>query len=287
MGYRQHARFTRNSGRGRSVPRHEKAKAKKQKRRISGSKFLDENPAVSSKEVIGKTLSNLHNLGKQVFGLYPFGEHYARWLMNLRVVLSELESNPAISLDAEFLKERSRILSEVELKLDEGKRTEAVTEEARKRLSERRALMERIEEEYTGRTREIKARRNDDETRLSGSVQSLKKEVASISEMKTGIFRGLSKKSKAKKLEEATKRLSKAEEDLELANQRFAVQSEELKAQFEKKKQPLISQLQEEQKKIEEGEMDASLEARVAACEALINAVNGVVGRNGGFSDRV
>jgi hypothetical protein len=281
MGYQRRASGPRNSGRGRGIPRHEKAKAKKQKQRLGIGYVPEEDHAATSGEVVERTLSSLRNLGKQVFAVSPFSEHFGRWLVDVKVVLSEFESSLEVGLDDPFLKERSRILSDVELQLDGRRRGEASAEKAAKSLADNRVVLERIEEGYLVETKAREERKAGEVKRLSSNVHGLREEVDRIGQMKTGILRGLSKKAKARKEAEAKQRLSQAEKEFSLAMQDFAAQQERLKAEYEKRKQPIVDQMGAEQKEVDGGDIDHSLEARQAACEALVNAVNSLVQRKG------
>jgi uncharacterized phage infection (PIP) family protein YhgE len=261
------------------MPRREKAKARGQKRRSSGSYISEENHVPTSEEVAQRTLNRLRNLGNQRFALSPFSEHFGRWLMNLRDVLSVFESSPAISPDDQFAKERSQILSNVELELEEKRREESSREKAIKSLSDNEVLLERIEEEYAAGTREIEGRKNGEIKRLSGNIDGLKEELDRIARMKTGIFRAMSKKAKAQKEAEATQRLNSAQGELALAAQQFTAEQQRLQDEYERRKQPVMEQIQDQHKEIENQEIDGSLEARRAACEALVNAVNALLQR--------
>jgi len=160
MGYRQRMRSPRASGRGRGTPRREKAKARGRKRRSTGKYTWEERRVATTEEVTDRTLKRLRTLGSQRFASSPYSEHFSRWLMNLKDALSEFESSPTISADDQFVKERSQILSNVELELEERRRKEASFEEAIKSLSDSKILLERIEEEYTTKVREIERRKN-------------------------------------------------------------------------------------------------------------------------------
>jgi chromosome segregation ATPase len=246
---------------------------------LSQRNLLEESQVPTSEEVVEKTLVRLRNLGNQMFGLFPFSEYFDDWLMNLRDVLSGLESSSAISADDQFMKERSQIVSNVERELEEWRRKEAVHDAAMKSLSDNRSLLERIDEEYTTGKAEVEGRKNSEIKRLSRNVQSLKEELDHIAQMKTGIFRSLSKKAKAQKEAEATQRLESARGKLQTAVQNFTAQQEKLQNEYAKRKQPIIEQIQDFQKEIENLEIDGSLEARRAACEALANAVNALLQR--------
>jgi hypothetical protein len=59
----------------------------------------------------------------------------------------------------------------------------------------------------------------------------------------------------------------------------FTVVQERLRDECERKKQPVIEQIKDRQKKIENLETDGSLEDRWFACEALVDAVNALLQR--------
>ena len=281
MGYQSRMGSSRTSGRRHGMPRYEKAKAKaKGRKRQSGGPYSPEENHVSPKEVVDRTLNRLHNLGNQKFAISPFSEHFGRWLMDLRIVLSEFESNPTISVDDQFVKERSQILSNVEVKLEEIRQREASGEQAFRGLSDGKILLKRIEEEYTTKAKEIEGRKESEIKRLSSNVDGLREELDRISRMKAGIFRRVSKKAKAQKEAEATQRLSSAQIELDLAVQRFTAEQGRLRDEHEKRKQPIIEQVRVYQKETEKQEIDGSLEARQTTCEALAGAVNALLQRN-------
>lgn len=263
------------------MPKREKAKvkAKGDKRRHIGRYVSGENSVLTSEEVAERTLNRLRSLGNQVFALFPFSEHFGRWLIDLRVVLSEFESSPAARVDDQFVKERSRILSNVELELEERRCKEVSGEEAFRSLSDNRILLEQIEEEHIARAKETEDRKDSEIKRLSSNIDGLKAELDRIVRMKTGIFRAMSKKAKAQKEVEAARRLESAQGELASAVQHFTAEQEKLRDEYERRKQPVIEQMQNQQKEIENQDIDGSLEVRRVACEALINAVSELLAR--------
>jgi hypothetical protein len=279
MGYRQRGRSSRGFGRGRGVPHREKAKVKKQKRRSSGVLSWEENPVPTSEEVVNRTLTALHNLGSQRFVVSPFSEHLDLWQTNLKNVLSEFESSPSMTLDDQFMKERSQILSDIQSRLQKTRNKETHSGEAVKSLSEKRLLLERIEQDYAARTKEIERRKTAEIRPLSSNVDAAKGELDRIAQMRTGFFRGVSNKTKAQKQAEATHRLNSAQSELEAAVQQFAVEQERLQDEHEKKRQAIIEKIQVYAKEVEGQDIDDSLEARRAACEALANTVNSLMKR--------
>ena len=281
MGYQSRIGSPGSSGRGHGMPRRKKARAKatRQKRRSSSSYVSEEHHVPTFEEVSDRTLNRLRSLGNQRFALSPFSEYFGSWLVDLRDVVFEFESSPTNSVDGQFLKERSQILSNVEVELEERRRKEATLDRIAKGLSSNRILLERLEEEYTDSTREIEGRKASEIRRLSSNIDGLREELDRIARMKTGIFRRVSEKARAQKEAEATQRLNSEQRELALAMRHFSSEKERLRDEYEKKKQPVIEQMRDQQKEIENLEIDGSLEARRAACEALVNAVNGLLQR--------
>ena len=277
MGYRPPIRPTRKYS-----DRHKKAKAKakKKKSRSDANHISDENHAPTPEVAVGRTLNILHNLGDQRFILPPFCAHFDRWLSNLRVAMSEFESSIAISLDDQFAKERSQILSSVAINLAEKERMEASLEEVTKILSEAKLLLERIEKEYADGTKEIDRRQNFEIMRLSGNIEVLREELDRASHIKTGFFSSISKKDKMQKEMELTQKLNSAEQELAAAEQNFITEKERLRDEYVRKKDPVIEQIKENQKELENQDIDSSLETRRATCEALTNAINAFMQRS-------
>ncbi|MGA3291014.1 MAG: hypothetical protein ABSD42_12340 [Candidatus Bathyarchaeia archaeon] len=279
MGYQPPKKSPRASGRGYRKLQHEKVKDRGRKHRSAGDSKREEQHVATMKEISDKTLKRLRTLGSQRFGSSPFSEHFDRWLVNLTDVLSEFESSPNISADDQFVKERSQILAIVKIELEERRRKEASLEEASKSLSKSKNLLERINEEYATRTREIKGQKNSEIKRLYNNIDSLKEELDYIVRMKTGLFRGISKKDREEKETETTQELNTGQRELELALLDFTEVQERLRDEYERKKQPVIEQIKDCQKKIENLETDGSREDRWFACEALIDAVNALLQR--------
>lgn len=251
---------------------HEKAKVKTQKHRADG-KYHEESSLPSAQGVVEKTLGSLSKLGSQTFALSPFSQYFDDWLVNLREVLSEFESNPAISVDDEFVKARLQIFTDAERELATTRLKESALESTAKALSEKNHRLVELDAEYASKTRINGLKRNNGVERLTRNVHNLEEELARIGQLKTSLF-GLTKKGKAKKESEATQKLQSAKNELELAVQNFTVEQQKLHDEYEKTKQAVIEQVQSLEKEIESLETDASLAIRQAASKALVNAVN-------------
>jgi len=261
-----------------------RAKSKRQKRPLSGSYVSEEKQAPTSEEVANKTLSRLNILGSQRYNLPPFNEHLDRWLMALRIVLSEFETSPAVKVDDQFVEECSQILFDVELKLKEIRLKEASVEQATWNISGAKRLLEQIESEYAAKSKETENRRDHEVARSSSKVEAIRKEVDNIARMKTGLFTGISKKAKAQKESEATGRLMSAEKELAATKEYFTIEQKRLRDEYARKRQPILEQIQNHEKKIDnieaETQTDGSIEARRSGCEAIANAVNTLLRRS-------
>lgn len=286
MGYQSRGGSSRGSGRGRGIQhgKKAKAKAKEQKRQNIGSFTSQENTLPAPEEIVNRTLATLINLGSQRFILAPFGGHLNRWLVNLKDVLSEFESSPVITMDDQFMEERLRVISDVELDFARRRDIEASLSGIVKSLSENRAVLEEIEENYAVAKKEVEGRKEAEIKRHSANVADTKEELNKIVQMKAGIFRRVSKEAKAQKEAEATQKLNAAQRDMASAEQHFTAEQEESQKKYEEKKQPITEQIQRLEKEIESQEIDDSVEVRRFASESLVNAVNSLVQRKSSAS---
>ena len=221
MGYLPRKKSSRTSGRGSIKSPLEKGRGRGRKLKSAGDSKLQETQVASLKEVSDKTLKRLHILGKQRFGSSPFRDHFDRWLLNLTDVLTEFESNPNINADEQFVSERSQIISNVESELKERSREETSLEEAIKNLSNSKNLLEQIKREYAGKASEIGNQRRSEIKRLYNKINILNKELGSIIRMKTGLFRGVSKRDREQKETETIQKLNACQSELVISHAEF------------------------------------------------------------------
>ena len=239
-----------------------------------------ERPSVAEKhiateqEVSELTLKRLHTLGNQRFGSSPFSEHFDRWLSNISAVLSEFESPPNISLDDQFILERSETLATIKQQLEDRRRKEESVDQEAGILSNARNQLKQINTDYSTAIQTIKRRKNGEIKRLNKDIKRLEKEQDVIIQLKTGFFRGLSKKEKERKEIEIAQQIDEKQRELELVMLNFNAEQRQLREDYETRKEPVWEQIKILQKKAREMENDGSLEERWFACEALIDAVN-------------
>lgn len=279
MSYRPQTSSRRGTERGRGKVRHDKAKHKGQKHRSGGKYLLEESATPTFAVVVEKTLSRLQSLGGQIFAFSPFSQYYDDWLFSLKSVLSEFESNPAVKVDEEFVKERSRIIADVELKLAERRREEAVLEEVARKLADQKNLLVQIDTEYTRETQKLASERNSGIKPLTRSVHDLEKELEETQQIKASVFTPFARRAKLQKMAEVTRKLDTAKSELESAVRAFEAEKEKLRDTYEEKKQAVKTQVQSLEKNIEDSETDGSVKDRRFACEELVNAMKTLLQR--------
>jgi hypothetical protein len=256
---------------------HEK-KAKEKKQKLTGIYHQDET-VISAKEVVEKNLCILSKLGNQIFALSPFSQYFDDWLVNLRQIISEFESNPSITVDEQFVKDRSQVLLDIEGALAEKKLQETnVTGEA-KELADNNHLLVETDKEYAEKTRELSFKRNADVQRLSTKIRELEDDVAGQEEIKIRFFHVTAKRKAAEKLAQTRLNLKSTKNELEVALQSFSAEQEKLHDIYVKKKQEISEKVESLHKELEKLETDTSIEARQAACNALANAINAFLQR--------
>jgi hypothetical protein len=280
MGYQSRAKPRGASSRGyqRSPYGKDKKKATVQRR---GGKAKTEplRHTATVDEVTEGTLRRLHSLGSQRFGSSPFSDHFDRWLTTLNDVLAEFESNPNITLDDQFIRERDQALGNIKAALEEKRLHEASLDQTSKTLLVNKARLSQIKEDYTTKVKELKAQKRNEFRRIYADINRFRAEQVEAGRLKTGFFRGVSNKEREIREMQAAEKLNNAQTELELALLDFKKEREQLQDEFENKRQPLVAQIKKDQKHIERGETDESLEDRWFACEALLDAVNGLLQR--------
>ena len=279
MSYRPQTSSRRNTGRGRRKLRHEKAKRKRQKNRSGDKYLLEVSKAPTFEEFVEKTLGRLSNLGDQTFAFSPFSPYYDDWLLSLKSVLSEFESNPAVNVDEEFVKQRSQVIADIELKLAERRREESALEKTTRRLAKQNNLLVQTDTEYIHATQELASKRKREIKRLTIRVHDFEKELEEASQMKANIFNPFAGRAKSHKMAEVTRKLDDAESELESVVKAFEAEQEKLHDEYEKRKQIVIKQVRRLKKKVEGSETDGSVKDRRVTCEELTNAVKTLLQR--------
>ena len=279
MSYKSQRSSRRNSKRGRRKIHQQKAKRKGPKHRSSAKYLLEASEAPTFQKVVEKTLSRLSNLGNQTFAVPPFSPYYNDWLFSLRNVLSEFESNKVINVDEEFANQCSQIMNNVELKLVERRHDEAALEKSTRRLVKQNNILLQTNAEYANTIQKLKSKRNRDVRRLTRIINAFEEELEETSRMKANILSPFARRAKSHKKAEVTRKLNAAKSELGLITKAFKVKQEKIRDEYEKKKQTIIEQVQNLEKKVEGLETDNSVEDRRSACKKLVKAVKALLQR--------
>jgi hypothetical protein len=197
----------------------------------------------------------------------------------LRQTVSEFESNPAIGVDEQFVKERTQIFLDVEGALAEKRVQESNLTGEAKELSDNNHLLVETDKEYAEKTRELSFKRNADVQRLTHKIRELEDDVAGQEEIKISVFKVMARRKAAEKLAQTRQDLKSAKNELEVVLQTFTADQEKLHDNYEKKKREIAERVDNLHKELEKLEVDTSLDARKAACNALACAVNTLVQR--------
>lgn len=256
-------------GKRRDLKKSLQNRSKGQSNLVNGEKkFLTE------REISEATLRRLHILGRQKFGSSPYSQHFQRWLSNIESVLAEFELNLNIGVDDQFIKEYSEILSIIRQQLENRKLRESTVDQEIKYLSECRSLLQQIDADYVTKEKARRIQKNRAVKSLNNEISRLSKEQDNVIRIKTGFFRGISKKEREQKELEILQEINAKQTELELLILNFSSGQKMFREEFEAKREPVLEQIKRFRKMVRELEMDGSLEERWFACEALIDSVN-------------
>ncbi len=254
-------------------PLREKRKDRKRGHSRVGRPIQEEKQTATEREVSEGTIKRLHTLGSQKFGSSPFSIHFDRWLTDVAIVLSEFESHPNINADDQYVKDRAQTLVVIKSQLEERRKKEASQDQEITNLTYYKSRLKQIDTEYVTTMAELKKRKNREIKRLYISIDQAKREQDKVIRMKTGFFRGISRKDREQKEIEIAQKLNDKQRELELAELNFNAQQKKLREEYETRREPVLDQLKKFHKISQNLETDGSLEERWFACEALIDTV--------------
>lgn len=278
MSFRPQTGSRRSAGKQFSKSAHDKKS--KEKKQHSGAKYLqEETPQVSAQEVAEKTLNGVGKLGNQIFALSPFSQYFDDWLVNLRQVISEFESNPAIAADEQFVKERTQFFLDAEGALTENRLQESNLTAEAKALADNNHLIVETDKQYAEQTRERSNKRNADVQRLSSKTRELEDQLATQQETKISFYKINARRKAAEQLAQTTQNLKATKNELEVTLQTFTAEQEKLHDNYEKRKQELNENSDRLHQELEKLETDTSTTARQTACNALANVINALLKR--------
>ncbi|MDR2548553.1 MAG: hypothetical protein LBC34_03640 [Rickettsiales bacterium] len=273
MGYRPRTRSSKRTG-GEARKAFQKKKQPNKRLSRHGTKQDWEEKTVSLQQTFEITLKRLHTLGNQKFGSSPFCEHFDRWLLNVEAVLDEFEAQPDVNIDEQFTKERNQIIAEIKLQLENRRQQECSLEMQIDDMSDAKNRLQQTKKEYLARALMLKNQKIVTVKRLNKEIETLKEEQEQIVKMKTGFFRGISKKERERRETLAMQRCSDKQQELEVIVLDFKEKQKQLREEYENKCTPLLEEVKTFQKCTKEMETDNSLEERWFTCEALSDTIN-------------
>jgi hypothetical protein len=276
MGY-QHPRKT-SKKHEYQKPLRERKKDKKRAQPIKHSPKCKHK--VVAQEIAEITLRRLHTLGKQKFASTPYSDHFNRWLANVEEVLSEFELHPTITLDDQYIEERTETLTNIKRDLEERQKKEATLDQKIKNLAFQKSNLQLINTEFAARANALKAKRSQEIKRFNNQLEHLRKEQEKVIRLKTGFFRGISRKSREQKEVDIAQEITEVQKNLELALLDFKAQKNKLQNDFERKREPLLEEIKICQRDISGLDIDGSLEERWFSCQTLMDSLNILLQRN-------
>jgi hypothetical protein len=120
---------------------------------------------------------------------------------------------------------------------------------------------------------ELKTRKNREIKSLQRILESLEKEQTKVIRMKTGFFRGISRKDREQKEIEVTQKIDTKQREFELVVQDFNAKQKKVRNEYERKREPVLEQIKKFKKVFQNLETDGSLEERWFACESFVDSV--------------
>jgi hypothetical protein len=284
MGFQPRARTPRDFGRR---PGRSKSKTKPGKHGTGTEYRLEEEHTPTFAELVDRTLNSLSRLGNQRFAVGPFYEHYDRWMLSVRSVLSDFEASSTGLVDDNFKQECTRVLSEIESTLNDRRAKEVSNDETIRKLDrsllESKSILAQTDREDTAKISEVAAQREQAIKPVASNLGRLRQELVRIGRMRAGFLREISKKAKAQKTSEATQKLDTTKRELVAIEQSFAAEQRKLQQEHGRRRRQILKQIADYEKELENLEhgtkADDAMDARHTACDALVNAVNSLVQR--------
>jgi hypothetical protein len=273
MGYRPRTRSSKKASR---EYRKNFQKKKQNNKRLDrhDTKQSWEEKTSSSQQIFETTLKRLHTLGNQKFGSSPFSEHFDRWILNVETVLGEFESQPDMNVDEQFTKERDQAFTAIKLQLANRRQQENSIEMQITDISNAKNRLQQTKKEYLTKALILKSQKIAALKRLNMELEKLKEEQDQIVKMKTGIFRGITKKGREQRENVIVQRYGDKQQEIEVTTVYFKEKQKQLREEYENKCIPLLEDIKASQKCTKEIDEDNSLEERWFACESLSDVIN-------------
>ncbi len=150
------------------------------------STFYEEPTPIDPSQVSSKTANVLEHLGNQRFALPPFSEHFQRWMMDVRSVLTDFESELPDAADQSYHESVEKILSSTQNVLDKHVDTEkGISEETSKLQQELTAC----EIEILKQQRKYRVGAHDVRRGYERSAEKLRGDIDSLDKKRSKLLR--------------------------------------------------------------------------------------------------
>ena len=269
------ARTTKRAKREYRKPFREKNKTTKHTNKRGGKQQVgEEKTAPAQQQIFETTLKRLHTLGNQKFGSSPFKEHFNRWLLTVETVLDEFKTQLKGEVDEQFTKKCTDTLMKIKLQLEHHHLKEEKMEQQIIKLSNTKGQLQQTNKEYLTKALTLRKQKTTTLKQLNKELETLRREQEEIVKLKTGFFRGLSKKEREQKETLAIQKYTDKQQELEITILKFKEKQKQLKEEYENKQEPLLEKMKTHQKYTKDIEEDNSLEDRWFTCETLKDEIN-------------
>src|SRR5208283_3961847 len=155
----------------------------------SPTDLLKEKNVIEVKEIVEKTLDASNKLGCQVFAGSPFDQYFDDWLVNLRLVVSEFESNSPIAVDEQFVKDRSQIFQDIECVLAQKKVEELKIRDVTKSIADHNHLLVEADKEYAEKSRAMSLKKDLETEPLLYRIRELMSDIRVQEDTKNKMFK--------------------------------------------------------------------------------------------------
>lgn len=165
-------------------PATKKQSSKEKRGERQTSTFYEEPTPIDPSQVSSKTANALEHLGNQRFALPPFSEHFQRWMMDVRSVLTEFESELPDAADQSYYASVEKILSSTQNGLDKHVDAEkGISEETSKLQQELTACeieISKLQREYKAGAHDVRRGYERSAEKLRGDIDSLDKKRSKL-----------------------------------------------------------------------------------------------------------
>jgi chromosome segregation ATPase len=280
MGYEPRMR-----GRRFGRPRTRKTSSRERREERPTSTFYREPEQVDPTALSTNALNALRHLGDQRFTLPPYGEHFDRWLKDVKGVLAEFERKLADAADQQYYDRTQQALAGIEealnKQIEEEKSSSTETSNLQQQLTATEIELSRMEHDYSKQTHEIKRQHQKAAQKLREEIDELGKQRLTILRKRTNFLGRIFGRSDST-LEEKTGTLQTKKKELGASENSLRKELVKYRTDYDSKRKCLS-----EEQKILRGKLlerrgktlDDALEIRRQACQELQQAVNDALER--------